>query len=81
MSKTSTASKGKGDGPDTGNDEFDAWMKSKQLLKPDDQLDLTEAELSEEIPKMLTCDNPNIKTNLVVYSFKNGGYVHVRIRN
>lgn len=77
--KLSKPGKGKGDGPDTGSDEFEAWLKSKQLVRPDDQLDLTEAELSEEIPKMLTCDNPNIKSNLVIYSFKTGGYVHVSV--
>lgn len=52
-------------------------MKSKQLLRPDDQLDLAEAELSEEISKILTADDPNIRKNLVIYSFKEGGYVYV----
>lgn len=52
-------------------------MKSKQLLRPDDQLDLAEADLAEEIPKILTADDPNIRKNLVIYSFKEGGYVYV----
>ncbi|XP_030375419.1 dynein intermediate chain 2, ciliary-like [Scaptodrosophila lebanonensis] len=56
-------------------DDFDAWMKSRQLVKPDDQLELTEAELSEEITKVLTPTNTNIVRNLVIYSFKEGEYV------
>lgn len=55
------------------------WTKTRLLLKPDDQLDLTEAELNEEIPKVLTSDNPNIKKNLVIYSFKEGQYIYVCI--
>ena len=62
-----------------GGDDFDSWAKSRQLLKPDDQLDLTEAELGEEVPKMLTCENTNVQRNLVIYSFKTGGYVSVQI--
>lgn len=54
-------------------------MKSRQLIKPDDQLDLTEAELNEEVSKVLTAQNMNILKNLVVYSFKEGAYVPVRI--
>lgn len=56
-------------------DDFDAWMKSRQLLKPDDQLDLTEAELGEEVTKVLTPTNTNVIKNLVVYSFKEGEFV------
>lgn len=55
-------------------------MKSKQLIRPDDQLDLAEAELSEEIQKILTADDPNIRKNLVIYSFKEGGYVYVSLK-
>lgn len=50
-------------------------MKSRQLIKPDDQLDLTEAELGEEVTKMLTPTNTNVLRNLVVFSFKEGEYV------
>lgn len=32
-------------------------------------------ELGEEIPKILTSDNKNIPKNLVIYSFKDGGYI------
>lgn len=53
-------------------------MKSRQLLKPDDQLELTEAELSEEITRVLTVTNTNVIHNLVVYSFKEGTFVKVK---
>lgn len=54
-------------------------MKSRQLSKPEDQLDLTEAELAEEITKVLTPTNTNVVHNLVVYSFKDEAFVPVRI--
>lgn len=63
----------KGMQDDDGHD----WSRNKTLLRPDDQLDLTDAELSEEIPKILTTDNTNALRNLVVYSFKEGGFVPV----
>ncbi|XP_004444527.1 dynein intermediate chain 2, ciliary [Drosophila pseudoobscura] len=69
------ASKAKADGGGGDADDFDAWMRSRQLLKPDDQLDLTEAELAEEVTKVLTPTNTNVIHNLVVYSFKEGEYV------
>jgi len=50
-------------------------MKSRQLIKPDDQLDLTDAELGEEVTKVLTPTNTNVVRNLVVYSFKEGEFV------
>lgn len=59
---------------DGGGDE-ESW--NRQLVKPDDQLDLTEAELSEEVPKVLSSDNTNVSRNLVIYSFKEGGFVLV----
>uniref|UniRef100_A0A1B0BBL8 Uncharacterized protein n=1 Tax=Glossina palpalis gambiensis TaxID=67801 RepID=A0A1B0BBL8_9MUSC len=50
---------------------------SRQLLKPDDQLELTEAELGEEITKVLTPTNTNVVLNFVVYSFKEGAFVKI----
>jgi len=38
-------------------------------------LDLTEAELGEEVTKVLTPTNTNVIRNLVVYSFKEGEFV------
>ncbi|XP_017484570.1 PREDICTED: dynein intermediate chain 2, ciliary [Rhagoletis zephyria] len=60
-------------------DDLDAWIKSRQLLKPDDQLELTEAELGEEITKVLTPTNTNVVHNLVVYSFKDSSFVQLPI--
>ncbi|XP_058060196.1 dynein intermediate chain 2, ciliary [Anopheles bellator] len=66
-----------GKGEPVDNDEFEMWMKSKQLLKPDDQLDLTEAELGEEIPKLLSTENRHLPRNLVVYDFREGAFLPV----
>lgn len=60
-----------------GNDDCESWMKARQLIRPDDQLELTEAELNEEIPKVLTTSYSNVVKNLVVYSFKDGAFVQV----
>ncbi|XP_065092817.1 dynein intermediate chain 2, ciliary isoform X1 [Ochlerotatus camptorhynchus] len=64
-----------GKGEPVDNDEFDSWVKSKQLLKPDDQLDLTDGELGEEIPKLLSTENRHLPRNLVIYNFHEGAYV------
>lgn len=46
-------------------------------MRPDDQLDLTDAELNAEHTKQLETENLNYPKNLVVYSFKDFGYVPV----
>uniref|UniRef100_A0A1B0BVQ1 Uncharacterized protein n=1 Tax=Glossina palpalis gambiensis TaxID=67801 RepID=A0A1B0BVQ1_9MUSC len=73
------AGKGKSPGVEGAGDadDLDAWIKSRQLLKPDDQLELTEAELGEEITKVLTPANTNVVLNFVVYSFKEGTFVKI----
>ncbi|KAL2099566.1 hypothetical protein ACEWY4_003960 [Coilia grayii] len=60
-------------GPDLG-DGADEWMQGKTLLKPPDQLDLTEAELKEEFTRILTANNPHAPQNIVRYSFKERSY-------
>ena len=45
-------------------------LQPKQLIKPDDQLELTEAELKEEFTRILTANNPHAPSNIVRYSFK-----------
>uniref|UniRef100_A0A1B0D676 Dynein intermediate chain 2, ciliary n=1 Tax=Phlebotomus papatasi TaxID=29031 RepID=A0A1B0D676_PHLPP len=82
LNKTPSQQKlGKEMGEVSGNDEYESWMKSRLLQRPEDQLDLTEAELSEEVPKLLTTENTNIVKNLVIYSFKDGGFLlHVIFR-
>lgn len=46
-------------------------------MRPDDQLDLSDVELNAELAKQLETDNLNYSKNLVVYSFKDFGYVQV----
>ncbi|XP_025077584.1 dynein intermediate chain 2, ciliary-like [Pomacea canaliculata] len=50
--------------------DADDWTQTKTLIKPDDQLDLTEAELKEEFTRILTANNPHAPQNIVRYSFK-----------
>lgn len=40
-------------------------------------MDLTESELCEEIPKLLSAENRHLPQNLVIYSFKDGGYIPI----
>ncbi|KAK9955249.1 hypothetical protein ABG768_015134 [Culter alburnus] len=58
----------------TDTAEGEEWMQGKTLVKPPDQLDLTEKELNEEITRVLTANNPNAPQNVVRYSFKEGCY-------
>ncbi|XP_066471926.1 dynein axonemal intermediate chain 1 isoform X1 [Tiliqua scincoides] len=52
----------------------DEWAQSKALVKPPDQLELTDAELKEEITRILTANNPHAPQNIVRYSFKERAY-------
>uniref|UniRef100_A0A4W6CSA6 Dynein axonemal intermediate chain 1 n=1 Tax=Lates calcarifer TaxID=8187 RepID=A0A4W6CSA6_LATCA len=61
------------EGVDTG-DGWDEWSHGKALTKPADQLELTEAELKEEITRILTANNPHAPQNIVRYSFKERSY-------
>ncbi|XP_062409898.1 dynein, axonemal, intermediate chain 1, paralog 2 [Sardina pilchardus] len=72
---TKTASKKKDDedGQDFGDGGED-WLQGKTLVKPPDQLDLTEAELKEEFTRILTANNPHAPQNIVRYSFKERSY-------
>lgn len=40
------------------------------MVKPEDQLHLTEEELKEEFTRILTANNPHAPSNIVRYSFK-----------
>ena len=42
----------------------------KQMVKPEDQLHLTEEELKEEFTRILTANNPHAPSIIVRYSFK-----------
>uniref|UniRef100_A0A8C0AP41 Dynein axonemal intermediate chain 1 n=1 Tax=Buteo japonicus TaxID=224669 RepID=A0A8C0AP41_9AVES len=52
----------------------DEWAAAKTLVKPPDQLELTEAELKEEFTRILTANNPHAPQNIVRYSFKKRTY-------
>lgn len=69
----------KGNITDGSGDDYELWLRSRQPIKPEDQLDLTEAELSEDIMKVLETENTNYQKNLVIYSFKDAGFVPVSI--
>ena len=49
----------------------------KTLVKPDDQLELTEKELKEEITRVLTADNPHAPDNIIRFNFKENTFKHV----
>ncbi|XP_013987921.2 dynein, axonemal, intermediate chain 1, paralog 2 [Salmo salar] len=70
--KAASKKKDEEDGTETG--EGDEWMQGKTLIKPLDQLDLTEAELKEEFTRILTANNPHAPQNIVRYSFKERSY-------
>ncbi|XP_034947579.1 dynein intermediate chain 2, ciliary [Chelonus insularis] len=53
------------------------WFKGKIFLKPEDQLLLTEAELQEEIVRVLTIHNPRIPDSLVEWSWKEGAFINL----
>ncbi|XP_069780200.1 dynein, axonemal, intermediate chain 1, paralog 2 isoform X3 [Narcine bancroftii] len=64
------------DATDVG--DGDDWNLGKaNLIKPADQLDLTEQELKEEITRVLTANNPHAPQNIVRYSFKERAYKQV----
>lgn len=75
-----TGKKKKKDDDDTtaiGLDEVDEWMQPKQLLKPEDQLELSEAELKEEFTRILTANNPHAAANIVRYNYKDQSYKQI----
>ncbi|XP_065920328.1 dynein intermediate chain 2, ciliary-like [Dysidea avara] len=87
LSKSIAESKGKlhafSRGPrrkddDMGIDEEydDAWVQPKVVMKPEDQLQLTEQELKEEFTRILTAENPHAPKNLVRYNFKDKSFKH-----
>ncbi|XP_057269643.1 dynein axonemal intermediate chain 1 isoform X4 [Pezoporus wallicus] len=58
-------------------DVADAGAGVKALVKPPDQLELTEAELKEEITRILKANNPHAPQNIVRYSFKERAYKQI----
>eukprot|EP00731_Ephydatia_muelleri_P003905 Em0002g81a len=45
-------------------------VQAKTIMKPDDQLQLTEQALKEEITRVLNADNPHAPSNIVRFNFK-----------
>lgn len=60
-----------------GGTDADEWMNTKTLVKPDDQLELSETELKEEFTRILTANNPHAPQNIVRYSFKERQYKQI----
>jgi dynein intermediate chain 1 len=46
----------------------------REIVKPDNQLRLSEAELNEEIAKMLTANNPAAPKNVARFNMKERTY-------
>ncbi|XP_041984626.1 dynein intermediate chain 2, ciliary [Aricia agestis] len=57
------------------DDEALEWLKPKTLIKPDDQLPLADAELEEEIARVLTTINPQWVPDEVAYHYGQGKFV------
>uniref|UniRef100_A0A3B4VKL8 Dynein, axonemal, intermediate chain 1, paralog 1 n=1 Tax=Seriola dumerili TaxID=41447 RepID=A0A3B4VKL8_SERDU len=71
--KAASKKKDEEEGVDAG-EGLDERAHGKALIKPADQLELTEAELKEEITRILTANNPHAPQNIVRYSFKERSY-------
>ncbi|KAK9878542.1 hypothetical protein WA026_022439 [Henosepilachna vigintioctopunctata] len=57
--------------------DIEDMRKVKQLVKPDNQLKLSESDLKEIINKALVTTNPQKQSNLVEYSYNEGKYIFV----
>lgn len=66
--------KHKDDDDFTDFDAGDDLMQGKKMVKPDDQLDLTDAQLKEEFTRILTANNPHAPQNIVRFNFKDGTF-------
>ncbi|XP_044263378.1 dynein intermediate chain 2, ciliary [Tribolium madens] len=55
-------------------DDLEEWKKSKQLLRPKDQLELSEGELKDIIARQLGTNDPLIPQNLVQFNYAQGGF-------
>ncbi|KAF5835756.1 flagellar outer dynein arm intermediate chain 1 [Dunaliella salina] len=52
----------------------DFAMPVREVVKPDNQLQLSEAELNDEVAKMLTANNPTAPRNVARYNVKERAY-------
>jgi dynein intermediate chain 1 len=46
----------------------------KRIVRPDDQLNLTEEQLDEEFTRVLTANDPNVPNNITKYNYKYKAY-------
>ena len=46
-------------------------------MKPANQLELSEAELKEELTRVLTADNPHAPSNIIRFNFKENSFKQV----
>jgi len=46
----------------------------KRIVRPDNQLQLTEHQLEEEITRVLTANDPNVPNNITKYNYKDKAY-------
>ncbi|XP_056266933.1 dynein, axonemal, intermediate chain 1, paralog 2 isoform X2 [Pseudoliparis swirei] len=69
--KAASKKKDEDEGVDTGDDDC---FYGRALARPPEQLELTEAELKEEITRILTANNPHAPQNIVRYSSKERSY-------
>ncbi|CAG4946849.1 unnamed protein product [Colias eurytheme] len=56
-------------------DEALDWLKPRTLIKPDDQEDVPEADLEEEVGRVLTTINPQWVADEVAYHYGQGKFV------
>lgn len=57
------------------HDEEDIYREPiKRVVKPDNQLVLTEEQLSDECTRILTANDPNVPNNITKYNYKEKAY-------
>eukprot|EP00164_Ancoracysta_twista_P000985 GFYU01001289.1.p1 GENE.GFYU01001289.1~~GFYU01001289.1.p1 ORF type:complete len:672 (+),score=254.71 GFYU01001289.1:267-2282(+) len=56
------------------NEQAANQYNERQILRPDDQEDLTEAELNEEITRILYAKDPNTPDNITRFNFREKSY-------
>lgn len=56
-------------------DEDDFYREPiKRIVRPDNQLNLTEEQLDEEFTRVLTANDPNVPNNITKYNYKEKAY-------
>uniref|UniRef100_A0A3P8PHI7 Dynein axonemal intermediate chain 1 n=1 Tax=Astatotilapia calliptera TaxID=8154 RepID=A0A3P8PHI7_ASTCA len=76
--KAATKKKDEEEAVETGTG-WEEWSQGKALVRPPDQMELTEAELKEDITRILTANNPHAPQNIVRYSVKERSYKPINV--